>query len=138
MQRQLSQLRNVAEASFDWQDGYKRLKDMVGDSTSELEKIRTYIIEVGPDGYTDAELFDIKFSTDNKQYCAWARFVSEPGEIFCIDSSGRADRDVEGYFECYAGDGSDDSISCEAYAECIVDGDCGLGETCVDGSCVSS
>jgi prepilin-type N-terminal cleavage/methylation domain-containing protein len=137
MQRQLSQLRNVAEASFDWQDGYKRLEDMVGDSGSELEKIRNYIEDVGPEDYSGTELFNIKFSTDDKQYCAYARFISEPDEIFCIDSSGKADREVDSYFECYAGSG-DDEISCDAYAECTVDGDCGMGETCVDGSCVSS
>ncbi len=111
VQRQMSELRNVAEASFDWKDGYKRLKDMVGDSDSELEKIRSYVEDVGPDGHSGTELFNIKFSTDNKQYCAYARFISDDDEVFCIDSTGKAERAADDFFECYAGT----AISCEEY-----------------------
>jgi prepilin-type N-terminal cleavage/methylation domain-containing protein len=133
VQRQMSELRNIAEASFDWQDGYKRLKDMKTDDESELKKIESYILEVGPEGYTESEMFEIKFSADDKNYCAWARFVSEPTEIFCVDSSGRAERDIDDDIECYGGEG----VSCEETAECTVNADCtGMGETCVGGECV--
>ncbi|MEA2092897.1 MAG: hypothetical protein U9P61_02940, partial [Patescibacteria group bacterium] len=78
----------------------------------------------------------IKFSSDNKQYCAWGRFISESSEIFCVDSSGRAVRETDSYFECYhATNGGDVEISCDAYVECTIDANCSLGETCVDGVC---
>jgi prepilin-type N-terminal cleavage/methylation domain-containing protein len=137
VQRQMSELRNVAEASFDWQDGYKRLEDMVGDDTTELEKIKAYILEVGPENYTDDEMFEIKFSADDNHYCAWARFVSDSDEIFCVDSSGRAERDIDDNLECYEGT----AISCELYSclatgeTCSADGDCCSGSCDDFGSC---
>jgi prepilin-type N-terminal cleavage/methylation domain-containing protein len=133
VQRQMSELRNIAEASFDWQDGYERLENMVGDDTTELEKIKSYILEVGTEETEyDGDIFDIKFSTDDKNYCAWARFISEPTEIFCVDSSGRAERGIDDEIECYGGEG----VSCEETAECTVDADCMPGKDCVGGECV--
>lgn len=134
VQRQMSELRNVAEATFDWQDGYTRLDDMQSDADSELMKIKGYILDVGLEEYTDDELFDIKFSTDKNNYCAWARLVSNSEELFCVDSAGRAERGLITDYECASGS----EVSCkEIVPECTVDSDCGMGEVCDGGTCVT-
>ncbi len=120
IQQQMSELRNIAEATWYFVPGYSRLEDMVGVDNSELEKIKEQIEDVASSDVKDdpnKEVFNIEFTGDSQKYCAYAYLVTDIDEVICVDNLGNVDRGEDSDFECYnvSKGGGDGEVSCEEY-----------------------
>ncbi len=130
IQQQMDQLRKVAEASYDFPQGYERLRER-----DEVDVVETEVVAIGPGNIAEENRFVLHISDDNQQYCAYARLVVNSDEAFCVDSQGNSRKHDVDSINCHHVD-NDGEHSCTNYVECVADGDCGMGEQCVDGECV--
>ncbi len=122
IQQQMDQLRNIAEATFDFGDGYSRLEAMEGVDNSELERIKNQIEDVASSDVKDdlnKDTFKIEFSNDSQEYCAYAYLVTDVDDVVCVDSSGNVERGEDSSFECYnvSKGGTDGEVSCGEYVD---------------------
>jgi prepilin-type N-terminal cleavage/methylation domain-containing protein len=123
IQNQLGQLRSLAEALYTLEDGYE---DFTVNDHTENPKfllVKEKIEDMGGSMTPDT---NIRFSTDNQQYCAFSPLVRESGSVFCVDSTGNADIISEGEEHGCTGD----TFVCKTEGEGSGGVEVGLGGDC--------